>query len=119
PPAYLLLPSEAIEDALNNILKKIPVTHQQTCATYFFRIAQQITSKHKDDEYYLRWDPDTAGIIHPRNIIQIVELYLQALLQLSTTLECSHLMVQNGLLLILWRIANMFDKEVVLTTLCA
>jgi hypothetical protein len=40
---------QAIEDALNNILKKIPVTHQQTCATYFFRIAQQITSKHKDD----------------------------------------------------------------------
>ncbi|XP_057380018.1 protein SERAC1-like [Daphnia carinata] len=118
PPAYLLLTSEPIEDALNNILKKIPVIHQQTCATYFLRIAQQITGKHKDDEYYLRWDPDIAGTIHPRSIIQIVELYLQALLQLSATSECSHLMVQNGLLLTLWRIVHAFDKEVVLTTLC-
>ncbi len=40
---------QPIEDVLNNILNKIPTSHQHTCATYFFGIAQQITEKDKDE----------------------------------------------------------------------
>lgn len=69
-------------------------------------------------EFNLRWDPDTARIIHPGNIVQIVELYLQALLELSRSFESSIIMVQNGLLVALWRVVHMFSKEAALKALC-
>jgi hypothetical protein len=69
-------------------------------------------------EFSLRWDPDTARIIHPGNIVQIVELYLQALLELSHSFTCSNLMVQNGLLVALWRVVHIFNKETALKALC-
>jgi hypothetical protein len=40
---------QPIEDVLNNILKKLPSSHQHTCATYFLSIAQKITEKDKDE----------------------------------------------------------------------
>ncbi|XP_046459703.1 protein SERAC1-like [Daphnia pulex] len=118
PPAYIISTSEPIEDVLNHILDKIPTSNQHTCATYFLSIAQKITEKDKDEEFNLRWDPDTARIIHPGNIVQIVELYLQALLELSRSFESSILMVQNGLLVALWRVVHMFNKEAALKALC-
>ena len=66
----------------------------------------------------LRWDPDAAVIFHPRNIVQIIELYLQALLQFSQSFENSNLMVQNGVLLALWRVMHNFNKESTLKGLC-
>lgn len=57
-------------------------------------------------------------MVHPKNVVQIVELYLQALLQLSQSFEYANLIVQYGLLLALWRVVHLFSKETALKELC-
>ena len=51
--------------------------------------------------------------------VQIIDLYLQALLQQSRTLKHAQAMINQGLLSVLWQVAHIFSTESKLETLCA
>lgn len=53
----------------------------------------------------------------PVEMAEVIELYLRALLHQSCSLENSKLMIQNGLLPMLWKVLESFPLETTLRTL--
>lgn len=58
------------------------------------------------------WEHETVQVTRPASAVQVVELYLQALLERTICLETSSLMVKNGLLAALIQVSQMFDDQI-------